>query len=123
MRVPGKTLFRNALTYHVSRITNTMKLPVYKADGGKTRRKVVLDASVFGITPNDHVLWLDVRRLQASRRQGTHKTKERGEVAGSPFAVVLAVRPVPRRSRHSKSFTGPATRLNLATRSWSMMSL
>ena len=60
-----------------------MKLPVYKSDGSKTRRKVELDGSVFGITPNDHVLWLDVRRLQASRRQGTHKTKERGEVAGS----------------------------------------
>ena len=60
-----------------------MKLSVYKADGSKTRRKVELDADVFGIAPNDHVLWLDVRRLQASRRQGTHKTKERGEVAGS----------------------------------------
>ncbi len=60
-----------------------MKLPVYKTNGKKTRRKVELDASVFGITPNDHVLWLDVRRLQASRRQGTHKTKERSEVAGS----------------------------------------
>ena len=60
-----------------------MKLSVYKADGSKTRRKVELDAEVFGITPNDHVLWLDVRRLQASRRQGTHKTKERSEVAGS----------------------------------------
>ena len=60
-----------------------MKLPVYKTNGSKTRRKVELDASVFGIAPNDHVLWLDVRRLQASRRQGTHKTKERSEVAGS----------------------------------------
>ncbi|MCH8962823.1 MAG: 50S ribosomal protein L4, partial [Bacteroidetes bacterium] len=60
-----------------------MKLPVYKTDGSKTRGKVELDASVFGIAPNDHVLWLDVRRLQASRRQGTHKTKERSEVAGS----------------------------------------
>ncbi len=83
MRVPGKTFFRSSLTFHVSRITSIMKLPVYKTDGSKTRRKVELDASVFGTTPNDHVLWLDVRRLQASRRQGTHKTKERSEVAGS----------------------------------------
>jgi large subunit ribosomal protein L4 len=42
-----------------------------------------LEPSVFGIDPNDHVIWLDVRRLQASQRQGTHKTKERNEVAGS----------------------------------------
>ena len=61
-----------------------MKLSVYKADGSKTRRKVELDAGVFGITPNDHVLWLDVRRLQASRRQGTHKTKDERARCGSP---------------------------------------
>jgi large subunit ribosomal protein L4 len=60
-----------------------MELQVYQVDGRDTGRTVALDARVFGITPNDHVLWLDVRRLQASRRQGTHKTKERSEVAGS----------------------------------------
>ncbi len=60
-----------------------MELQVYQVDGSETGRTIALDASVFGIEPNDHVLWLDVRRTQASRRQGTHKTKERGEIAGS----------------------------------------
>jgi len=60
-----------------------MELQVYQVNGSETGRTVVLDAGVFGVEPNDHVLWLDVRRTQASRRQGTHKTKERSEVAGS----------------------------------------
>ena len=60
-----------------------MELQVYQVDGNETGRTIALDASVFGIEPNDHVLWLDVRRTQANGRQGTHKTKERGEIAGS----------------------------------------
>lgn len=44
---------------------------------------MTLEESVFGIEPNDHVLWLDVRRIQAHARQGTHKTKERAENARS----------------------------------------
>ena len=60
-----------------------MELQVYQIDGSETGRTIALDASVFGIEPNDHVLWLDVRRTQANGRQGTHKTKERGEIAGS----------------------------------------
>lgn len=59
-----------------------MKLKIYKADGKATRRSVTLDESVFGIEPNDHAIWLDVRAIQANGRQGTHKTKERGEVRG-----------------------------------------
>ncbi len=59
-----------------------MELPVYHTDGGESGRTVRLDA-VFSTEPNDHVLWLDVRRTQASRHQGTHKVKERGEVKGS----------------------------------------
>ena len=59
-----------------------MELPVYQIDGTESGRTVQLD-SVLTIAPNDHVLWLDVRRTQASRHQGTHKTKERGEVRGS----------------------------------------
>jgi len=59
-----------------------MKLKVYKSDGKATRRSVTLDESVFGIEPNDHAIWLDVRSIQANGRQGTHKTKERGEVRG-----------------------------------------
>ena len=59
-----------------------MKLKVYKSDGKATRRSVTLDESVFGIEPNDHAIWLDVRSIQANGRQGTHKTKERSEVRG-----------------------------------------
>jgi len=60
-----------------------MELPVYTIDGGETGRSVTLDGSIFGVEPNDHVLWLDVRRVQAHARQGTHKVKERGENAHS----------------------------------------
>lgn len=60
-----------------------MKLPVYNHAGNKTKRSVEFDDAVFGIEPNDHVIWLDVRAIQAHDRQGTHKTKERSEVARS----------------------------------------
>ncbi len=61
-----------------------MELQVYRQDGSETGRTISLDASVFGIKqPNDHAIWLDVRAIQANGRQGTHKTKDRGEVAGS----------------------------------------
>ena len=60
-----------------------MELNVYQQDGSEAGRRLVLDASVFDIDPNDHVLWLDVRRIQAAARQGTHKTKERSDVRGS----------------------------------------
>ena len=60
-----------------------MELQVYQLDGSEAGRTVTLDASVFGIEPNAHVLWLDVRRIQAGDRQGTHKVKERGENAHS----------------------------------------
>jgi len=60
-----------------------MKLKIYLQDGSDTGKSVTLDKTVFEIEPNDHAIWLDVRRIQANGRQGTHKTKERGEVAGS----------------------------------------
>ena len=60
-----------------------MKVNVFQQDGGDSGRSVTLDKTVFGIEPNDHTIWLDVRRIQASGRQGTHKTKERNEIAGS----------------------------------------
>lgn len=60
-----------------------MDLKVYTSDGGATNRTVTLDESVFSIEPNDHAIWLDVRRIQATARQGTHKAKERSEVRGS----------------------------------------
>ncbi|MDO5017112.1 MAG: 50S ribosomal protein L4 [Porphyromonas sp.] len=60
-----------------------MELNVLNINGQETGRKVTLDASVFGVEPNDHVIYLDVKRYLANKRQGTHKTKERGEVAYS----------------------------------------
>ena len=52
-----------------------MKLKVLQRDGKDAGRTVTLDKSVFGIEPNDHTIWLDVKRVQANGRQGTHKVK------------------------------------------------
>ena len=60
-----------------------MELSVYNINGEVTDKKVTLDDSIFGIEPNNHVIWLDVKQYLANRRQGTHKAKERSEVAGS----------------------------------------
>ena len=60
-----------------------MKLTIYKQDGADSGKSVTLDKTVFEIEPNDHAIWLDVRRIQGNMRQGTHKTKERGEVSRS----------------------------------------
>ncbi len=60
-----------------------MEVRVYRQDGTDADRSVELDAAIFDIEPNDHAIWLDVRRIQANARQGTHKAKERNEVAGS----------------------------------------
>ena len=60
-----------------------MELAVYNSKGEKTGKKVTLDGDVFGIEPNDHVIWLDVKRFRNAQRQGTHKAKERGEITGS----------------------------------------
>ena len=56
-----------------------MDLKVFRQDGSETDRTVTLDDSIFGTTPNDHAIWLDVKAIQANMRQGTHKTKERSE--------------------------------------------
>lgn len=60
-----------------------MKVKVLQRDGNEAGRTVTLDKSVFGIEPNDHTIWLDVKRVQANGRQGTHKAKERAEITGS----------------------------------------
>ena len=59
-----------------------MKLDVYKIDGSKSGETVTLDENIFGIEPNNHVLYLSVKAHLANKRQGTHKTKERNEVRG-----------------------------------------
>ncbi len=60
-----------------------MELAILNIDGKETGRKVSLNDSIFGIEPNDHAIYLDTRQFLANNRQGTHKSKERGEVAGS----------------------------------------
>ena len=60
-----------------------MELSVYKIDGSESGKKVVLNEEIFGITPNDHAIYLDVKQYLADQRQGTHKAKQRNEVAGS----------------------------------------
>jgi large subunit ribosomal protein L4 len=60
-----------------------MKLEVLNIKGEKTGRSVQLADEIFGIEPNDHVLYLDVKRYQINQRQGTHKAKERNELKGS----------------------------------------
>ena len=60
-----------------------MKIDVLNIDGASTGRSVDLPEEVFGIRPNDHALYLAVKQYQAHQRQGTHKSKERGEIAGS----------------------------------------
>ncbi|MBP3834900.1 50S ribosomal protein L4 [Prevotella sp. Rep29] len=60
-----------------------MELSVLNINGQETGRKVTLNESIFGIEPNDHVLYLDVKQYLANQRQGTAKAKERSEHAGS----------------------------------------
>lgn len=60
-----------------------MELAVYNKNGEKTARTITLDDSIFGISPNDHAIYLDVKQILANKRQGTHKSKEKGEITGS----------------------------------------
>ena len=60
-----------------------MELAVLNTQGKETGRKVVLSDAVFGVEANDHAIYLDVKQYLADQRQGTHKSKQRNEVAGS----------------------------------------
>ena len=60
-----------------------MELAILNSSGKETGRKVDLNDAIFGIEPNDHAIYLDTKQFLANQRQGTHKSKERGEVAGS----------------------------------------
>ncbi len=60
-----------------------MELAILNSEGKETGRKVVLNDSIFGIRPNDHAIYLDTKQFLANQRQGTHKSKQRGEIAGS----------------------------------------
>ena len=65
-----------------------MEINVLNIKGENTGRKVTLNESIFGIEPNDHVLYLDVKRYMAAQRQGTAKAKERSEHAGSTRKLI-----------------------------------
>jgi large subunit ribosomal protein L4 len=60
-----------------------MELAVYNIEGSKTDKTVTLNDEVFSVTPNDHVIYLDVKQYMANKRQGTHSTKGRSEIKGS----------------------------------------
>jgi len=60
-----------------------MELSVLNINGQDTGRKVTLSDEIFGIDPNNHAMYLDVKQFLANQRQGTHKSKERNEVAGT----------------------------------------
>ncbi len=60
-----------------------MEVKVVNISGKETGAKVQLPESVFGVTPNDHAIYLDVKQYLANQRQGTHKSKQRNEIAGS----------------------------------------
>jgi len=60
-----------------------MKIAVHNIKGKETKKKVDLSKDVFGIEPNDHAIYLDVKQHLASQRSGTHSSKERGQIAGS----------------------------------------
>ena len=60
-----------------------MEVNVLNIKGEDTGRKVTLNESIFGIEPNDHAIYLDVKQFMANQRQGTHKSKERSEISGS----------------------------------------
>ena len=60
-----------------------MELVVFNTSGKETGRKVTLDEAIFGIEPHKHAVYLEVKQYLAAQRQGTHKSKERSEIAGS----------------------------------------
>jgi large subunit ribosomal protein L4 len=65
-----------------------MELSVLNIKGEDTGRKVTLNDEIFGIEPNNHAIYLDVKHYMANQRQGTHKSKERSEVSGSTRKLV-----------------------------------
>ena len=65
-----------------------MELAVYQIDGNKSSKTVSLNETVFGIEPNTHVMYLDVKQYLANKRQGTHKAKQRAEIAHSTKKIV-----------------------------------
>ena len=65
-----------------------MELNVYNKEGKEIGNKVTMNDAIFGITPNDHAIYLDVKQYMANRRQGTHKAKQRSEISGSTRKLI-----------------------------------
>jgi large subunit ribosomal protein L4 len=65
-----------------------MELSVLDKNGKETGKTVALNDTIYGIEPNEHVLWLDVKQYLANQRQGTHKSKERSELSGSTRKLI-----------------------------------
>ena len=78
---------RNVINFDTDKIKNLIEVSevLLKANikGKKTKKQVKLPKEIFGISPNEHAVYLDVKQYLASQRAGTHKSKERGEVQGS----------------------------------------
>jgi large subunit ribosomal protein L4 len=64
-----------------------MEIPILTSQGKKTGRKATLPPHIFGVTPNMHVVYLEVKHMMANKRQGTHKTKEKGAITASTRKV------------------------------------
>ena len=64
-----------------------MEAVVYNINGKDTGKKIDLQDSIFGVEPNEHAVYLDVKQYMANKRQGTHKSKERAEISGSTRKV------------------------------------
>jgi large subunit ribosomal protein L4 len=62
---------------------NNNKLTIFNKDGSNTGGTIELPGDIFGIVPNDHAIYMDIKSILANKRQGTHKSKERSEVKGS----------------------------------------
>lgn len=60
-----------------------MEVKVINISGKETGAKVHLPDAIFAVEPNDHAIYLDIKQYQANQRQGTHKSKQRNEIAGS----------------------------------------
>jgi len=65
-----------------------MELSILDKNGKDTGKKIALNDAIYGIEPNEHVLWLDVKQYLANQRQGTHKSKERSEMSGSTRKLI-----------------------------------
>jgi large subunit ribosomal protein L4 len=98
-----------------------MEAKVLDINGKDTGRKVQLSDSVFGIEPNNHAVYLDVKQYLANQRQGTHKAKERAEVAGSTRKIKKqkGTGTAPAGSKKSPLFKGGGTVFGPRPRSYS----